>query len=362
MLKGINTRFIKVFGIIFGTVILIIILLAIFGNRVISYSKIEERMVSAAKDYYKKNSDLLPSEGNKATVTGFELENGYMKRVSAMVPSGVVCSSEVIVKNVQGTYVYTPYLNCGDAYTTRELYKEITKDSNVVNTSSGLYKVGTRFVYRGSDVNNYVSFGGKTWRIIDVNSNGLVRMIEVEVERIGVWDNKYNVDLKTTAGINIFNDNAKEPSNVLKYLNALIENEEYLTKEAVSKLAYTTVCYGERAEASTVKDNSEECAVTMESLISLPTPSDYLLASLDDDCSIAYDNSCRNYNFFSKMPTFGWSVTAVKGSTSEVYIIGNGIKKVTASDTNTIRTVVSLDSTVMYNNGDGSLNNPYTIK
>ena len=54
-------------------------------------------------------------------------------------------------------------------------------NSNIVTTGDGLYSkttsTGTTYYYKGAVENNYVSFGGFTWRIVRINEDGTIRLI-----------------------------------------------------------------------------------------------------------------------------------------------------------------------------------------
>ncbi len=50
----------------------------------------------------------------------------------------------------------------------------------VVETGDGLYKdtrADNRYYYKGDNVNNYISYLGKTWRIVSIESDGSLRLI-----------------------------------------------------------------------------------------------------------------------------------------------------------------------------------------
>ena len=80
----------------------------------------------------------------------------------------------------EGTLAYTTYQNetiQGRSNKTKLLY-----GFDSTTETSGLYTYpdmdgGTTYYYRGTEVNNYVSFAGKTWRIVRVLEDGSVRLI-----------------------------------------------------------------------------------------------------------------------------------------------------------------------------------------
>jgi len=58
---------------------------------------------------------------------------------------------------------------------------EGTPDYKVATSEEGVYMMddddGTSYFFRGNSSNNYVSFAGKTWRVIRVNGDGTVRIV-----------------------------------------------------------------------------------------------------------------------------------------------------------------------------------------
>ena len=69
----------------------------------------------------------------------------------------------------------------------------------------GLYENGDKYVYRGEVDNNYVSWNDKEFRIIGINADGTLRLLEGKgLERI-TWDDRYNEEALYEAGINNLN-------------------------------------------------------------------------------------------------------------------------------------------------------------
>lgn len=364
MLNRLNGKLVKIMGIFFGLFIVVIILLIFFGgDKVQPYGKIEDRMVAAAKKYYADNKEFLPkNNGDKTTVSGLDLESNYMKKLSKMVKQGVICNGEVRVYKFNDEINYVPYLNCGNDYVTKEMYREISKDENLVTIGSGLYKVGDTFVYRGLDVKNYIMFADRLWRIISVDANGNVRLIEDDSDNYSVWDDSYNIEKKSDLGINVFYTNKTEPSDIYTYLAGLIKNEKFIDSKSATKLSYIDVCYGSRAEDNATKDGSAECSIKVEAQVSVLAVYEYLRASLDENCQNLTSRSCSNYNFLATFPKNFWTSTPVSGTTHRVYEIGKDISHTNAAFSKTIRAVINLNPSTIYSSGDGSLNNPYQIK
>ena len=150
--------------VIVGVLILFAIIgvLVFFANRgkskVSGYKDIESRMVSAAKNYYEKNSNLLPimDDSSVSVSTDTLIESSLLKPFSEMVEEGVSCTGSVKVYKVSDEYAYFPYLNCGSDYNTTELYNLLKE--KIVTTGEGLYSVGDSYIYRGEKLKNYVKW------------------------------------------------------------------------------------------------------------------------------------------------------------------------------------------------------------
>ena len=325
-------RMLLIMGAIVGILIVILVILIIvqlFSKKTLSYDELEAKLKDSAISYYKVQKDLLPKEeGEKVLVDSATLSAGeYMKPIGEYLPEGTSCKGEVSVQKVKKRYVYTPYLDCGDKYQTKELYKAVL-EQNVVTSGYGLYQIGEEHIYRGEEVNNYIEFANTLWRIVKVTADNQV-VITVTDEKLTPaleWDNRYNDQEKSKTGINVF--------------------------------------HGGKSEESTVHDNSEECALVEENqLIGLLTVSDYMNASTDAACQKALDRSCQNYNYLKFTKSF-WLANPNTKNTRHVYSVSFSgyITTQEAIATNRLRPVVHLADTVMIKSGDGTKEKPFELK
>lgn len=346
--------------------VIIVIILFIFssgGNK--SYSDVEDIMIKAATKYYKENSSSLPKT-TKATVevSAKKLANlNYMKDLEKYIKKAT-CNGKVVVENNDDNYIYIPYLDCGNSYKTTELYRKITDSKNIVTTGEGLYLYNGNYVFRGENINNYVSINEQLWRIVKVTNDNEVVLVKQDVEgyNSGAWDDRYNITEKYKTGINDFsvsriNDSLKEIYKDTK--------KEYFTDEIKNYIVNHNFCIGKRASNSSGNDNSIECATLSEPLkVGLLTVSDYMLASLDGNCNNISSPTCQNYNYLVNKKSSWWLITASQENTYEVYYVENrgSIKKSNASDFYVARPVIYLNSKIMHKSGDGSLDDPYILK
>lgn len=364
-------RLIKMMAyIIAGVLVLLLILfiLSLFTKKKYDYEDIEEVLVTAAQGYFKDYPDSLPKDdGDVVEIDSSNLTAaGKMKDLSEYLKEGDSCSGTVQVEKSGTEYLYTPFLNCGDNYSTVELYKKIVNEDDIVTAGDGLYSKGNGYYYRGEHVNNYVKLDNSLWRIVKVtNDDNIVLINEEGLEYTQPWDNRYNESRLYESGINTYSI-----SRMREYLERIYnepvkdDGEDILSKKDKAKLVSYNVCTGKRADNSESKDNTEECKeILKDQKLGLLTLSDYLYASLDPNCKSANTRSCMNYNYLS-IDDEWWLVTANSGDTSTAYKVDrDGVVKADITATySKVRPVIYLNSKVLLKKGKGTLKNPYVLK
>ncbi len=361
----------KFMGIIVAVMVVILLILycvSLLSGNHYTYPEIENILKEAAVSYFKDHPETLPA--NEGSVVEIDSSNlvvaEKMKDLSEYTEEGVVCSGTVQVEKAGTDYLYTPYLNCGDAYTTVELYKKIVSESEIVTSGYGLYSFNGNYVYRGESVNNYVKLGKSLWRIVKVTSNNNIVLISVDgATYTQPWDNRYNEERLYEAGINQYS-----ASRVKEFLEKIYSNpsekdgEVLLTKADKAKMVSYSVCTGKKSPTSELKDNSEECVEVLQNQkLGLLTLSDYLYASVDPNCKSASTKSCMNYNYLAITQDW-WLATANKDDTSTVFSVDrNGVVKTeTAGNYAIVRPVITLNSKVLYKSGKGTLEKPFKVR
>lgn len=353
-----------IMGGIIGLVILITIILliynAIFGKT--SYKDIENKLVKAAKSYYSENSSLLPkSDNEEVTITDSTLTAaGKLKSMSELTKKmkNVSCTATVIINYAGGEYRYTPLLDCGKSYSTKTLSAYIEDNEPKVYSGSGLYELNGNLVYRGDEPNNYVKFSGKTWRIIKIENNQVVMILNDKSVK-SVWDDRFNTERNRNDGINEYNI-----SRIHDALIDLYENNLF-SKNSKKLLASHSLYIGKRYETDTYNDGSIEKSNYYENqYIGLLPVYDFINASADSNCNATTEASCQNYNYLSYYNYNWWTLTADAANTYKVYKINtDGLLEVSkASSSSYIKPVIYLAKDVLYSTGNGTKTSPYIIK
>lgn len=354
--------------IVVGILVVLLVIILIFslvtgGNK--TYEEIEEDLKNAAMEYYDVQSGLLPQEeGETITVRASTLaEAGYMKPLSEL-REGESCSGRVEVTKVGDNIVYTPYLDCGDNYTTKELYEAVL-EQGIVASGNGLYDMNGEKVYRGDNVNNYVQLDNALFRIVKVTSDNKLLLIlnEMESNMSTYFDDRYNQDRLSNSGFNDY-----RISRMYQYLDDLYNNKQdysLLSNNDKEKLSTFNLCIGKRNPADTTNNNSIECTDILENqMIGLLTVSDYMNASLDANCRATTDKSCQNYNYLKLSGTDWWLVTGSSLNSYEVYSVRSSgyLYETNAASYKKVRPTIMLNSNVMIKSGSGSESNPFILK
>ncbi len=366
-------RMILFMGILLGGLLLLFLVLyivSLFSHSTYQYEDIENVLKNAAIAYFKENDSYLPvNDGDIVEVDSSNLvATGKMRDLSEYTPDGVLCSATVQVEKSGTQYLYTPYLNCGDQYTTMDFSKKLTQDSNsIVTEGYGLYSMNGEYVFRGENVNNYVQLGDQLWRIVKISSNNNVVLIHNTgiTYEIQPWDDRWNESTKYSSGFNQYKN-----SRIYEYLlNAYQSPSENASKlllsdEDKAKIVSYNLCIGKRSANSEGFQNKEECAeVLPDQKYGLLTLSDYMAASVDPNCKNANSQSCLNYNYLVTKFDW-WLATASKDDNTKAFLVdyGGKVSLTEANHFSIVRPVVYLNSRILYKSGSGTLEDPYILK
>ena len=366
--KEMKKKLMRMMLIVVGVLVLLLIIILIFslvtgGNK--TYEEIEEDLKNAAIEYYKVQSGLLPQEeGETITVKASTLADAELMKPLSELRKGESCSGRVEVTKVGDNIIYTPYLDCGDKYTTKELYKAVL-EQGIVTSGNGLYDLNGEKVYRGDNVNNYVQLDNALFRIVKVTSDNKLLLIlnEMESNMSTYFDDRYNQERLSNSGFNDY-----RISRMYQYLDDLYNNKQdyrLLSSNDKEKLSTFNLCIGKRNPADTTNNNSIECTDVLENqMIGLLTASDYLNASLDANCKATTDKSCQNYNYLKLSGTDWWLVTGSSLNSYEVYSVRSSgyLYETNAAGYKKVRPTIMLNNNVMIKSGSGSEANPFILK
>ena len=211
------------------------------------------------------------------------------------------------------------------------LSSTITTNNPIASVGDGLYNVGNEYIFKGKNVNNYVMYSGLLWRIVKINNDGSINLVTEDIVNEFMWG--------------IDNSNYSN-SQVRKWLNKSAENTGVFYKNLYNPDEYlktSTLCL------DTVSNiGSFTCdEMLTEDIVGMLTVNDYTNSIVDEDTYLNIDNE---YWLASLAPeNNAWFVDFDK------------ISKTIVTDAYGIRPTITLSSTVYFESGDGTLENPYSI-
>ena len=343
-----------------GTVLLLILIIAIgscSNSKPVSYDNLENNMVSAAKKYYSENKKNLPKEGVTIKVsTDTLIEEGYLNNLVDPKDSSNKCSGYVEVTNEEGNYSYLPFLTCKGTYELSYL-TDVIKKTQLDEYGNGVYEIDGEYIYRGDEVNNYVSFADKLWRIVKIDSEGDIKLVLAEkTDDSYEWDDTYNSEKQNSVG----NTSDYSISKIRKSLNKYYEEE--FSKDEKAKIVAKDLCVGKLASTDEYS-KEKECSVVQEKeKIGLLVASDYKNASLDEGCVYINNDECSNYNYLSDTNFSSWLLTTSNENTYTAFYISNTIIAGRASRAKKITPSIYLSKKLLTSGGKGTLEKPYIIK
>lgn len=220
------------------------------------------------------------------------------------------------------TYYY--YHLTHDVVKNITLKEKLTALNNIAYQNDGLYEKTGYFYYKGSDVDNYVYYSGRLFRIIDISDD--IRMIEENTTTNLVWTYESN-----------YNDSYIKEW-LTNYLNTLKDYDIYLTENNWCN--------------ESIDLESYKCTNTILDYVGLLSTSDYLQAG--------------GKNSYLNNETYFWTINQDKDG--NVFYINNegNINNISKKEENYfsygIRPVITIKGDTGIVSGDGTVNSPFIIE
>ena len=308
--------------------VIIVVLMLLFGL----YSRTSDEIY-----YYASMSE---ESLNKCVEQEIALENCYAN------------TDPSIASSYCNTTAYYACLGIDD--NTISSKKENAKDYLKRTMPTGLKAVSGYYmthVYKGTNVKNYASFSGATWRIIGITNDGLIKLALFGKNDVYKWDN----------------------GNDDEWSNSTLNN--YLNNEFVNSLRDKTFIYKNSFNVGRVDTSSNPNAATIytmeqsvksSSLVGLPNISDYVKASENAACNsnIINTSNCTSWMTSEK----SWIINSLQTGQSKAFFLDGGATNPTISTaplTNNIKVIpviyLSSDIQIYVGAGDGSSGSPFKL-
>ena len=269
-------------------------------------------------------------------------------------------SSKLFVKDTASNEV----LSTGVA-----IYEKEKSNLKVVGqTDSGLYDLGDEYVFRGTDVNNYVTLTGfddegnsrnSSWRILSIDKkSNVVRLISTTQIATNAWDSNNKLSFRESSLNNLLLSKIDESS--VAFNSKKIINYDYKIGKVESNEISVDALKSLLSSTSEVDNTSSQKVGTISVF-------DYVNASASDCDSNFLSDICATNNYLKDMFTSNGTTWTINTSSDQVWSINDtGLLSLTAPSNNKkIYAVVALDSNSYISNIDtatGTSANPYIIK
>ena len=233
---------------------------------------------------------------------------------------------------------------------------------NVVTEGDGLYEdiyEEGRYVYRGANPNNYITFNNETWRILSVENDGRIKIVRNEVLPPRAFD--------TTGGTYGSNE-WDRPADINTYLNG-----EYLETITVNKdkivpstCSIGAVTWDNNDLAGQIAD--ENGTLSQTASVGLITVSEYLRANPNKEQCGSYMlnndnyNTCKITNWLVKSISY-WTISPGASTSRNVFSVGSDGRLSSYYSSNTAFAVlpaITLSSEISLS-GSGEVEDPFVI-
>ena len=256
---------------------------------------------------------------------------------------------------------------------------------SLVTEGTGLYEDSYemgRYIYRGENPNNYVSFNNELWRIIAKETDGTYKIIRDEDSFYRFDESNYRTTEKNTycvtptEGCNVYaaidgvfqspdgshSGTITENSSVQQYLNEKYYND--LLPHAKSQIQSHVFYIGAVQGNSIEKNMAEERMYQWTGNIGLPNVTDVVKAALNPSCtsvnSDGYDE-CNSFMLDKDYVNGVWTINPYGGDTNRIWMTHLAPGGAAIYDAYGVRPVVFLKSNTYFVSGTGTETDPYIL-
>mgnify|MGYP004459032907 CR=1 FL=1 len=284
---------------------------------------------------YKYNSLKVDISGKRPTSGKYTVKNGK-------VESGNFCVDGYYIEYKNGQSKYNKDKECVNEVTVLEKAEKLVYSNGTCKTDGTTYNYMGGCYIKGANESNYIWYNGFMWRIMGINSDGTVRLINAENVTVlpqGVSSNKDFVYATSKGYINDWlNDYFYNHLNDTK---SIIKEGNYFCSETTNETEIT-------AGRTTCTSGNE-----INAKVGIISADEYLLA----DSASSYLNIEK---LFWTMTPYG-----ISSNIYEVFSINNvGELKYYSSNISEgkgIRPIINVDSESIITNGDGTLSKYFVL-
>ena len=180
-----------------------------------------------------------------------------------------------------------------------------------VTEGDGLYAdeyESGRYIYKGANPNNYITFNNETWRILSIDGDGKIKIVRDELLSDRAFDSTNS-------------NNWDRPSDIKTYLNGEYLESITVNKEKIEPSTWSIGAVTDENNDLAGQIASENGTQSQETSVGLITVSEYLRANTNTELcgNFSLNNSnystCQTTNWLSK-GTLYWTISPRSSSYS----------------------------------------------
>ena len=226
------------------------------------------------------------------------------------------------------------------------------------NGSDGLYQdeyESGRYIYKGANPNNYITFNNETWRILSVEADGRIKIVKDELLPSRAWDSTNS-------------NNWDRPSDIKTYLNGEYLESITVNKDKIEPATWSIggVTHVNNDLTGQISDENE--TQSQSASVGLITASEYLRANSNkEECgsfmlSNGNTRTCRTTNWLFKVTTY-WTLSPDSDSSHNFWIViyDGSLSGSSANFSYGVCPALYLSSDISLS-GSGEADNPFLIK
>lgn len=273
----------------------------------------------------KKTTEVKGGKKVSKRVKKRRLKKGLIQTIFCLVSLAFIIGCCIFYGNRLIKYykIYNPKTESGESV--RLISTAVTQETPIVLEGEGLYRENGIYIFKGSEVNNYVEYSNMLWRIIRTNGDGSLEIILDDYINILAWD---------------FEGNEYIDSDLHKYLNDVFV--EQINTEILVK---TSICTDKMPSIDKYSCNNKNT----DYFVKLLPANDFLNSVIDEK------------TFIADAEELVWLGTTAN---DEKAWLANGSSISTSEDNNTyfVKPVVTLSNATQLISGTGSKDEPYIIQ
>ena len=237
----------------------------------------------------------------------------------------------------------------------------ILDNVTIVDSGDGLYKdeyEEGRYIYKGKNVNNYITFNNETWRIVSIEPDKTIKIMRDASIGNRTWHDSMSNDWLIPASLNTYLNGS--------YLTGTL-NQTAQSQIVAKDWSIGAVTRNNNDLANQIKDENNS---KWTGKVALITASEYIRSNSNQSSCGTIKLNGDNYNncktttwMQNSIVSVWWTLSSCKDDSYSVFeVVSSGfIESSDALNSSAVRPAVYLSSEVKITGGDGSQSNPYTI-